>query len=129
MNLATVACQKAHALAAVMRAAAAKGNDAVALFLFVEVKSFCNVFVRGVRDSLIVYGILHLGGIKDVGDHFKDTGINDALVSYNQRLRAIDALQSSRNLFGTSLAHQGDVGDKERGDLTHMHALKIRTHS
>lgn len=112
-----------------MGAAAAKGNEAVALFGSVHAKGFSHVFIRGVGHGFVINRILHLGGIKDIRNLLENTGFDNALVSNDQRFFATDALQTGGNLFRTSLAHKRNIGDEERSDLPHMHAFKIRAHT
>ncbi|MPM24253.1 hypothetical protein SDC9_70734 [bioreactor metagenome] len=129
MNFATVACKKTHAFAAVVRTAAAKRNDTVAFFFFIYTKGLSNVVVGGVWNGLVIYGVLHFCSIKDVGDLLEYAGVDNAWVGNKQGFDAANIFQTIRNFFGTPLADESDVGNKKGGDLSHMHPLKLRTHS
>ena len=123
-----VADHEADALAAVMRRTAAQGDQAVATVALVSFGGFRNVFIRGVGHGLVVHGILHAGGVKDIGDQLQDAHGHDALVGDDQWLLAAEALQAIGNLGGAVLADQSHGGDEEGRDLAHMHALDIRAH-
>ena len=128
MDSAAVASQEAHALAAVVRAASAQGDQAVALFLFIHFKGRIHVFILRIRHGLVENGVGHLRIVKNIRDLLQNTGFNDALVSDDQRFGTADAFQARGNFLGTALAHQGDVRDEEGGNLPHVHAFDIGAH-
>ena len=128
MNFAAIAGQKAHALAAVVRAAAAQGDQAVAFFPVVDIKSGFHIFIRGVGHGLIKNGVLHARAVENIGNLLQNADGDNALVCDDQGFGAANAFQTGRDISGTAFAHQRDVGDEEGSNLPHMHAFDIGTH-
>ena len=113
MDFAAVSRQEAHALAAVVRAAAAQRDEAVALFLLIHGKGFIHVVVRGIGHGLVVDGVGQLCGIKNIRYPLQNSRLDDALIGNDERFLSADALQPRRNITGAAFAHKRDIGDKK----------------
>ena len=125
MDLAAVGNEEAHALAAVVRAAAAKGEEAVASLFLIHGEGLFHVLVRGVRHSAVVHFVLHIGFIEDIGDALQDTAGHDALIGNDEGVLGIAAGESVRNLLAAARADKRNRGDVERSDLTNMQVLDV----
>ena len=129
VDFSAIAGQEAHALAAVVGTAPAKGNQAVALFVPIYAKGLFNIFISGIGHGFVVNGIDHAAGIENICYLLENADSHNALVRYHKRLFAADDSQAIRNLRRAMLANQGYSRNKERRNLAKVHAFDIRTHS
>ena len=129
LNLAAVADEEADALAAVMGAAAAEGDEAVAVVFLVHFSSVVNVLIRGVRNGTVEYNIGDAAGIQNIGDLLQNTAGNDTLVRYYKRMLGAKALQAIGNFLTAVGTNKSNSRNKEGSDLTLVHAFDISAHS
>jgi hypothetical protein len=114
VDLAAVGGQNADALAAVVGAAAAQGDDEVALVVLVDLQSIMNVLVGGVGDRVVVdHAIQSSVLLDDLGDLVGDAGLGDALVRADERLGSAQNLDPSADLLVCPDAHERNRGNEE----------------
>ncbi len=113
LNLAAVGNDEAHALAAVVRAAAAQGDQAVALFLAVHFRGFFHVAIRGVGHGFVVYGIGHARLIQNIRDLLQNAGRHNTLVGNDERFGPAQLLHAHGDFTGSADAHERCTGNKE----------------
>ena len=112
-----------------MRGTAADGDKAVALVVEVNLGGVLNVLVGGVRNGAVEHGVGDLGFVKDVGDLLQDAAGHDTFIGNHQGMLATESLQTVGDFLRAVLANEGDVGNEEGSNLSHMHAFQFGTHN
>ena len=117
MDSAAVGDDQPDALAAVVRGAAADGDEAVAFFFFIQFHAGGDVDVGGVRNGFVVDGVFHRRIVENIRDLLQDAGMNDTLVGDKKRLRGVQVDDAFRNGFGGAYTDERNVGNKEAVDF------------
>ncbi|VTR67739.1 hypothetical protein DESC_610322 [Desulfosarcina cetonica] len=113
-DVSTVGGDDADALATVVGAAAAQGNDQVALRRLVKIIALMHVVVRGVGMGTVVDHRIHTAfGLDHCCDLVGDTRRSDALVRADERLGSAEHLDLVADLFVGADAHQGNRGNEK----------------
>ena len=111
-----------------MGGTAADGDEAVTLVVEVNLGGVLNVLVGGVRNGAVEHGVGDLGFVKDVGDLLQDAAGHDTFIGDHQGMLATESLQTVGDFLRAVLANEGDVGNEEGSNLTHVHAFQFGTH-
>ena len=125
VDLAAVGNEEADALAAVVGAAAAEGEEAVATLFLIDGKGFFHVLIGGIRNGLVVDGVLDVSGVKDIGDGLQNTAGNDALVSNDEGIFSVAAGKTVGDLLAAARANERNGRDIERSDLADVEILDV----
>ena len=129
LNLAAVADEEADALAAVMGAAAAEGDEAVAVVFLINGGCVCNILICGVRNGAVKDNIGDAAFIENVSDLLKDTAGDDTLIRYYKRMLGAKALQTVGDFLTAVRTDESHSRNKEGSDLSLVHAFDISAHS
>jgi hypothetical protein len=105
-DVAAVADHHADALAAVMGAAAAQGNDAVALVVIVDLHAVMDVLVGRVGLGSVEDDSLEAGCFDIALDGVRHTHLGEARIGDDQQLGGAERLGLVSCLFGATYAHQ-----------------------
>ena len=108
-----VSHEQAHALAAVVRATAPEGDEAVALFVVIHFGGVVDVGGGGVGHGTIEHFIRHFMIFKDIGNFLENTGFNDALVSDDKGIFAAELSQTIGNSLSGVHTNESGTRNKE----------------
>ena len=113
INRAAVGKQDAYALAAVVRGAAADGNQAVAAVGLILGDAFGHVFIGGIRHGLVIDAVRDVVAVQNVRNDLEDPRVHDALVGDDQRLGDMVGVDIMRDTVARAHADQGNARNKK----------------